>query len=215
MLIQKSCSRPSRVHQVHRRAATSAGLGMKIFWTHPLVESSHHATSGTTNPATANTQYHRREMLPRKVHSELCVFCAGGMLRGIGMDGAARATLMGAFAAARPAKLRSTTSRGPFCSWLERAPGENLTAISRAFVPPWSLIEDETGQLSDQTLQRSRNPSSPEDSVRKSPRLSGYHRLQKACHSVRALQSHDTTIDCGSLSGIRARARQPQNRAER
>src|SRR5258705_2021149 len=55
----------------------------------------------------------------------------------------------------------------PFCSWLERAPGENLTAISRAFVPPWSLIEDETGQLSDQTLQRSRNPSSPEDSVRK------------------------------------------------
>src|SRR5882672_7597262 len=103
----------------------------------------------------------------------------------------------------------------PFCSWLERAPGENLTAISRAFVPPWSLIEDETGQLSDQTLQRSRNPSSPEDSVRKSPRLSAYCRLQKACHSVRALQSHDTTMDCGSLSGIRARARQPQNRAER
>src|SRR5258708_32859817 len=77
----------------------------------------------------------------------------------------------------------------PFCSWLERAPGENLTAISRAFVPPWSLIEDETGQLSDQTLQRSRNPSSPEDSARKSPRLSEHHPLQETCHSAHRSRS--------------------------
>src|SRR5258706_11454819 len=91
MLIQKSCSRPSRVHQVPRRITTSAGPGMKILLIHPPAESSHHSVSGTTSPATANAQYHRGVMLPRKVHNE---FCAGGMRRGFAMDGAAFATLM-------------------------------------------------------------------------------------------------------------------------
>src|SRR6267142_453860 len=91
MLIQKSCSRPSRVHQVPSRITTSAGLGMKILLTHPLAESSHHIVSGMTSPATANAQYHPRVMLPRKVHSGLCV---GGMLRGFAMDGKVLATLM-------------------------------------------------------------------------------------------------------------------------
>src|SRR5258705_6742712 len=92
MLIQKSCSRPSRIHQVPSRITTSAGLGMKILLTHPLAESSHHIRSGMTSPATANAQYHRRVMLPRKVHSGLCV---GGMLLGFAMDGAALATFIG------------------------------------------------------------------------------------------------------------------------
>src|SRR5882762_8571749 len=91
MLIQKSCSRPSRVHQVPRRITTSAGPGMKILLIHPPAESSHHSVSGTTSPATANAQYHRGVMLPRKIHNE---FCAGGMRRGFAMDGAAFATLM-------------------------------------------------------------------------------------------------------------------------
>src|SRR6266850_8525346 len=91
MLIQKSFSKPSRVHQIPRRITTSAGPGMKILLIHPLAESSHQSVSGTTSPATANAQYHRGVMLPRKVHS---VFCAGGMRRGFAMDGAAFATLM-------------------------------------------------------------------------------------------------------------------------
>ena len=36
-----------------------------------------------------------------------------------------------------------------------------LIATSRAFIPPWNPIIDETGLLSDQTLHRSRNPSRP------------------------------------------------------
>src|SRR6266853_2345793 len=91
MLIQKSCSRPSRVHQVTRRITTSAGTDMKILLIHTPTESSHHSVSGTTSPATANAQYHRGVMLPRKVHNE---FCAGGMRRGFAVDGAAFATLM-------------------------------------------------------------------------------------------------------------------------
>src|SRR5258707_7759392 len=83
MLIQKSCSRPSRVHQVPRRMTTSAGPGMKILLIHPPAESSHHSVSGTTSPATANAQYHRGEMLPRKVHNG---FCAGGERRGVALD---------------------------------------------------------------------------------------------------------------------------------
>src|SRR6266850_4407046 len=91
MLIQKSFSKPSRVHQIPRRITTSAGPGMKILLIHPLAESSHQSVRGTTSPATANAQYHRGVMLPRKVHSGLCV---GGMLRGFAMDGTVLATLM-------------------------------------------------------------------------------------------------------------------------
>src|SRR5258705_9282871 len=96
MLIQKSCSRPSRVHHVPRRITTSAGPGMKILLIHPPAESSHHSVSGTTSPATANAQYHRGVMLPRKVHNG---FCAGGVRRGFAMDGAAFPTPMSIFAA--------------------------------------------------------------------------------------------------------------------
>src|SRR5258705_8663414 len=96
MLIQKSCSRPSRVHHVPRRITTSAGPGMKILLIHPPAEGSHHSVSGTTSPATANAQYHRGVMLPRKVHNG---FCAGGMRPGFAMDGAAFAPLMSILAA--------------------------------------------------------------------------------------------------------------------
>src|SRR5882672_8596136 len=96
MLIQKSFSKPSRVHQIPRRITTSAGPGMKILLIHPLAESSHQSVSGTTSPATANAQYHRGVMLPRKVHNG---FCAGGMRRGFAMGGAAFATLMSILAA--------------------------------------------------------------------------------------------------------------------
>lgn len=40
----------------------------------------------------------------------------------------------------------------------ERTPGENLIATSRAFIPPWSLIFDETGPLSDQSLLKKPEP---------------------------------------------------------
>src|SRR5260221_6178098 len=91
MLSQKSWNRPSRVRHGPRRNTTSGGPGMKILLILPPAESSHHSVSGTTSPATANAQYHRGVMLPRKVHNG---FCAGGMRRGFAMDGAAFATLM-------------------------------------------------------------------------------------------------------------------------
>src|SRR5712675_3447583 len=92
MLIQKSCSRPSPVHQLPSRLATSAGPGMNILLTHPPEETSHHARSGRTRPATANAQYHRLPMLPRRVHNGLCI---GAMtLARFSMDGTLAATLM-------------------------------------------------------------------------------------------------------------------------
>src|SRR6267142_1114457 len=139
MLIQKSFSKPSRVHQIPRRITTSAGPGMKILLIHPLAESSHQSVSGTTSPATANAQYHRGVMLRRKVHNG---FCAGGMRRGFAVDGAAFATLMSIWqrvlnasperrrkrGTARRQQRRRSYARGPLrdslCRYLERAPGE-------------------------------------------------------------------------------------------
>src|SRR5258706_1399903 len=130
MLIQKSCSRPSRVHHVPRRITTSAGPGMKILLIHPPAESSHHSVSGTTSPATANAQYHRGVMLPRKVHNG---FCAGGVRRGFALDRAAFAAPPSIFGGGplRFAPMeKGTTNHGQVARGVAPAHAKRPTATS-------------------------------------------------------------------------------------
>jgi hypothetical protein len=65
---------------------------MKILLIHPPEEISHHASNGRTRPATANAQYHRLSMLPRRVHNGLCI--GAMMFARFSMDGTLAAALM-------------------------------------------------------------------------------------------------------------------------
>jgi hypothetical protein len=76
----------------------------------------------------------------------------------------------------------------------------NLIATSRAFVPPWSLIFDETGPLSDQSLnQISRNPSCPKDSV--------FHRASREFNKAVSIPNRKTAVFSAFISPFRKKSK--------